>query len=48
MILFVDGLKQTIYMKISDGYESRAITIPRLEVLQLRDWLNEWLARTPP
>ena len=23
------------------------IELPRLEVLQLRDWLNEWLARTP-
>ena len=24
------------------------VTLPRPEVLQLRDWLNRWLEETPP
>ena len=26
----------------------QSIDLPRLEVLQLRDWLNTWLSETPP
>ena len=24
------------------------IVLPRIEVLQLRDWLTQWLSETPP
>ena len=30
------------------GGHTNGITLPRLEVLQLRDWLNTWLSETPP
>lgn len=44
-----DGYKpKELIVCVSDATEDADIDLPRLEVLQLRDWLNEWLARTPP